>query len=377
MKKLLIYFYRVVLFLALFLMGICLLNKIEQETWTMFFIDLGMRFIDNKKYLHNFSLFMSLFIFFIVWVYLGLAGKVQLKWKIRIGKFIYYYNNCKCFEKIYYPFLIIVIVCIGMVLLYINHELERIYKGNLWEGTVAIGHSFGAIDGHTYTGSLEAFEYNYQKGIRTFEVDLDITSDDKVVLRHDWGQKIQEGISEESIPTEEEFLSIPILEKYTPLSFYDLCFLMQKYPDIWIVTDSKYNDPETVNKQFKIMKETAEKAGDIQVLDRLVIQLYNEKMYEIVREVYPFKSYIFTMYMRWFGNVEDFIDVCRWSAEQNINVITMGYDLPTEEIMGIAKRYGIDVYLNTINNKEKALSFIQMGVKGIYTDKLSLKDLEE
>jgi len=42
---------------------------------------------------------------------------------------------------------------------------------------IIIAHAAGAVNGRTYTNSLEAFEYNYAKGHRFFEVDFSWTSD--------------------------------------------------------------------------------------------------------------------------------------------------------------------------------------------------------
>jgi hypothetical protein len=54
----------------------------------------------------------------------------------------------------------------------------------------------------------------------------------------------------------------------------------------------------------------------------------------------------------------------------------MGKDLVNEDIIKIANRYDLDVYINTENNVEKAKELLDLGVSGIYTDKLSPKDLE-
>lgn len=91
-----------------------------------------------------------------------------------------------------------------------------------------IGHSFGSIDGNTYTGSLEAFQKKYEEGIRIFEVDFATAADGNIVLRHDWDADLQEGISSENIPTSEEFKKILIKGKYTPLTFIDLLQLMEE-----------------------------------------------------------------------------------------------------------------------------------------------------
>jgi glycerophosphoryl diester phosphodiesterase len=47
-------------------------------------------------------------------------------------------------------------------------------------------HGFGYIDGHMVTNSIEAFLTNYDRGFRVFEVNLQMTSDDRLIARHDW-----------------------------------------------------------------------------------------------------------------------------------------------------------------------------------------------
>ena len=73
-----------------------------------------------------------------------------------------------------------------------------------------VAHAMGQIDDRTGTNSLEAFQANYAKGYRLFECDLAMTSDSRVVLRHDWSAGVQEGVDPEHIPTAEEFQQIPI-----------------------------------------------------------------------------------------------------------------------------------------------------------------------
>lgn len=377
-KKVKLYGYRSLIFLLLFLAGVCLIQFLQKESWYLLWIDVMSKFEDNKAFIRGFFVLIVLMCCWIVWSYLGISGKIRIAWKIRIGKHIWYYYNCKYLNKIYLTVVIVAVVLICCIVGWAGKDFFRI-KGNLWDGSVVIGHSFGEIEGHIYTGTLEAFQNNYQKGLRVFEVDFDITSDDKVVLRHDWNQKLQEGVSADHPPTQEEFLKIPILGKYTPLSFEDLCMIMKEYPDIWIVTDSKYKEPELVKKQFGIMKDTAEQidGGCSEIFDRLIVQIYNEEMYEALEEVYPFKSYIFTMYQRWFGGEEEYIELCRWSAEHNIPVITMGWDLVNKDILEISNRYHLDIYVNTINKVEEAKRLLKDGVRGVYTDKLRPLDLEE
>ena len=64
-----------------------------------------------------------------------------------------------------------------------------------------IAHGMGTMDGITTLNCLEGFQQQYERGVRVFEVDLRLTSDLQVVLRHDWRVGWQAGISETSIPS--------------------------------------------------------------------------------------------------------------------------------------------------------------------------------
>ena len=49
-----------------------------------------------------------------------------------------------------------------------------------------ISHAMGGIGGTNYSNCLEAFNENYAEGHRVFEVDIELTSDGRMVLWHDW-----------------------------------------------------------------------------------------------------------------------------------------------------------------------------------------------
>lgn len=240
-----------------------------------------------------------------------------------------------------------------------------------------IGHSFGSIDGCGYTGSLEAFQKKYEQGLRVFEVDFAVAADGNIVLRHDWDVALQEGISSENIPTSEEFKKIPIHGKFTPLTFVDLLQLMKEYPDIWIVTDSKDVGEAEVRAEFEEMVREAEEAGMLDVLDRFVVQIYNEAMYDVVKEVYPFSDYIFTLYQRWNGDLNEFENICKWCVVHDVKDITMWNFWFNEKIKRIAQNYNIDIYVHTENNSLAGKNYLMNGVRGLYTDDLTEDMLNE
>ena len=107
---------------------------------------------------------------------------------------------------------------------------------NYWEYFIA--HAGGAIDGILYTNCLEAMDLSYSKGCKLFELDLVLTTDGKIVARHN-----PPGI------TEEEFMSQPIAGKYTPMNMDAINRWFQNHPDAILVTD-KINDPEKIYDEF-------------------------------------------------------------------------------------------------------------------------------
>ena len=56
-------------------------------------------------------------------------------------------------------------------------------------------HGLGQLSGTSVLNCREGFDRYYARGARVFEVDLRMTSDGQVVLRHDWRGGWQEGIS--------------------------------------------------------------------------------------------------------------------------------------------------------------------------------------
>lgn len=244
-----------------------------------------------------------------------------------------------------------------------------------------IAHGLGAIGGEAVLNCLEGFEQNYAAGVRVFEADLRMTSDAHVVLRHDWRAGLQEDVSETSIPTLEEFLAKPINGKYTPLSFRDLLYLMEQYPDICIVTDTKFINEEEVTRQFRAMLNDAYETGLTYLFDRMVVQVYTTLMFSVVDNLYHFPHYIFTLYNSGFDGTEDsFRRQAIFCQEHGIMGITMSdywWADTAPDYYSIANWRGIRVYVHTVNDADGANSLLATGVSGVYTDTLLPADIAE
>jgi glycerophosphoryl diester phosphodiesterase len=303
--------------------------------------------------------------------------KIVLRWKVRIFKRKFTFGKFNFIRKNNGKICLLALLAAVIVLaVIIGSNLVR-QQNDKWSEHTTVAHAGGRIDGHYYSNCVDAILVNYENGQRTFEIDFAVTSDNKLVGKHDWDYVVQEGNSAGEVWSEEQFLSVPIFGQYEPLSFARLCELMDEYPDIWIVTDTKDTDKENVQNEFKIMVETAKELGLRSVLDRFVVQIYDEEMYSYVREVYPFKSWMYTLYMFFGGDEETFTECVRFCYANNIgNIATWNYFV-TPELIEIADEYGIAYYAHTEDDVENAKLMIEEGLSGIYTNIITPDMLEE
>jgi glycerophosphoryl diester phosphodiesterase len=124
-----------------------------------------------------------------------------------------------------------------------------------------IAHAGGQIDGYNYTNSLEALDLSYSKGCRMFELDLQLTSDNKIVAAHD-----------PVFMTETEFMAQPILGKFTPMNMAVINEWFAVHEDAILVTD-KINDPLGFLQKGFLFK------------DRLIMELFTWEAVEKAIEI--------------------------------------------------------------------------------------------
>lgn len=241
-----------------------------------------------------------------------------------------------------------------------------------------IMHGMGQLDDITVLNCREGFEYYYALGARVFEVDLRMTSDGQVVLRHDWRAGWQDDISELMIPTCDEFLARPYLDRYTPMSFRDLLLLMEEYPDICIITDTKFIDAEIVTSQFSAMLDDARALGLSYLFNRMVIQVYTPLMFRVVDHLGHFPHYIYTLYVVGFSCTEDdFLEKSEFCQQNGIHGLTMWDQLWDARYAPIAEEHGLRCYVHTVNDSDSAKALLAQGISAVYTDCIIPTDIKE
>jgi len=277
--------------------------------------------------------------------------------------------------------IIIAVILFVMYLLHIRDKNGYLFSRPWYERYRVVTHALGTTqEGDLGTNSLEAFLYNYKRGQRVFEADVQIASDDVCVLRHDWETDLGQGNAfgwtenDKAVPTSQEFLDAPILGKYTPLTLTQWFAIMEEHKDIYFITDTKYS-PD-VNGQFTAFVKAAVDYGYEDVLDRVIVQIYYKEMYDEVMAVYPFKNFIWTMYyIQWPGSEV----VIPFMEENQIPVLVMPYDSwypGLDQYDSLVNKESIHVYVHTIDEESMAQSYLET-VDGIYSDVITEKMIKK
>lgn len=344
----------------------------------LFCYDIVHLFKDNRRYLIHIFIPIVIFCYIISfitdWIH---QNKMNFIFKIRLYKNEYDINVRKllnlCGKKIYR---IGKIVCV-VIILYSIVAYMPYFRVATWKGSVTVAHAGGMYDNNYYLNSLEAIEYNYKLGQRTFEIDFCVTSDNKLICKHDWDYAMQEGNEPGEVWDEKTFLSVPLLGKYTPISFDNLCSIMNQYPDMWVVTDTKDVEKSLVQRDFRIMVDTAKRLNMENVLKRIIVQIYNEEMYDTVNEIYKFDAWIYTLYQFFGGDEETFRECVRFCYSKNIDGIATWNYMITPELISIAEQYGVKVYVHTEDDVQNAKKLKKQGVYGFYTNIITPEMLKE
>lgn len=113
-----------------------------------------------------------------------------------------------------------------------------------------IAHAGGGIEGINYTNSLEALNYSYELGFRSFEIDLVEDKNGKILGAHDWEDWAEKTGCDSTLPvTEEHFLTHKFLDRFTLMSMDMINQWFTEHPDAILVTD-KINSPKKMASQF-------------------------------------------------------------------------------------------------------------------------------
>lgn len=228
-----------------------------------------------------------------------------------------------------------------------------------------------------YTNSKEALVQNYNLGHRVFEFDMRPTTDGDLALVHEWSYFGDEDESPWSAKEWKKFEAYgdPKSERrFTTMLIGDLLDEMLINEDMYIVTDGKMAG-QGAKEEFEIIYKEAAKR-DLSLLDRVVPQIYHHSMYEIVMDIYPFPSIIYTTY----GISLPADEIISFAELQdNIDVITADHRVERFSAEDVQRMHNSDIlfFTHTVNSYTDIANGMVKSVDGFYTDLLLPQDLVE
>jgi glycerophosphoryl diester phosphodiesterase len=228
-----------------------------------------------------------------------------------------------------------------------------------WAADPWIAHALGGIGHDHYVNSWEAFFHNYHRHFKLFEVDLTFTGDEQLVANHDWS-------GYEHPPNYQAFMKSRVKGKYHPMDLNGVIWLLDHFPDIYIITDTKETDKDLIRKQFTLLVQTVKKHNPV-LLNRLIPEIYNPQMHQIVNEIHPFLHQIYSTYMLE-AKPREIIDFMK---SQHLRVIALPIESVSKNYIQQLKKHDFVVLVHPINTYEQLHHLKELGVSGVYTDVLT------
>lgn len=220
-----------------------------------------------------------------------------------------------------------------------------------------IAHAGGNIDTLTGTNSLEALNASYEKGFLFIELDFNWTTDNYLVLIHDWKESVNRLFS--VYPKDyslSEFRKFKMIKNLTQMTLDDLVNWLDKHPGVFIITDIKQrnvNGLKLISRKYKNIRS------------QIIPQIYQFTEYNPVRNL-GFDNIILTLYKK---NYSDDI-LLEFVKRYPVSAVTMPIAKAKTNLPSKLKRMNIFVYTHTVNQQELVDRLKANGVDGFYTDLL-------
>lgn len=241
-------------------------------------------------------------------------------------------------------------------LVYLNRENVPSIPQN--KEDMIIMHAGGFIAGVNYSNMKDALDYHYNMGRRYFELDIERSSDGKLVLIHDFGgyQSKFFNVTENKSFTFKEFLEFESVHGFSQMDMESLVNFLRDKKDAYIVTDIK-------DENIKTLQMIAETAPEI--MDRMIPQIYDFSEYAEVKKI-GYKNIILTLY-KMNKKPEEVIEFIKTHP---LYAVTISKSIVDSKIGAALKTQNIKIFTHTVNTMEEVKKLRKSGITGFYSDVL-------
>ncbi|GMC02836.1 hypothetical protein K5E_21390 [Enterococcus thailandicus] len=248
---------------------------------------------------------------------------------------------------------------------------------SLTDNQILIAHGGGALEVKadyysTVTNAIEAFNQNYHNGLRWFEIDFSLTSDNKIIGRHDWHHYLYENYLGQVDPVENdqplsytEAKNLEIYRKYHAATAKTIVDFLVKHTDARIIIDTKNQETE----EYLQILEEINKSCDVnkEVLSRIIPQIYTTDQYEPVSKLGYYENLLLTLYSNNETNPQiiDFV-----KNNKKIIAVAFGQDAyyQRKDLIVPIHELGKEVFIFSVDKSSDATRYFNEGIDGIYTN---------
>lgn len=240
----------------------------------------------------------------------------------------------------------------------LNYLDGEVAESGFYKEENLIAHGGGGVNGFTYTNSLESIKkamerYDY------IEVDLLCTSDNHVVLKHNW---------EGETLSYSEFMSQKIYGYFTPIDLKTLLELAAGSEKKFIL-DPRFADKNQIETFFEELEfycstEYVEKNLAIIINDISILQSPGDEINI---------NWIYRLGLN--DKLSDVIALCIQNSIEAICIDPSYIDNP--EQLNCFVKFNIKCLIYKTNDPKTAMRYWEHGVKCIFTDFIVKEDLEE
>jgi glycerophosphoryl diester phosphodiesterase len=220
-----------------------------------------------------------------------------------------------------------------------------------------IAHAGGGVNGNLmYTNSLEALNGSYKKGLRYIEVDLETTSDGRLILLHDWDFCMRVFFNTKvGVKSYDQFKSLSMKQGLTIVSFREFVDWLKDKPDVYIITDSKRNPVKNLQAIAKFYP---------QMIARTIPQIYKFEEYKAVKNL-GYKNMILTLYQSNYTAKE----IIKFAKKNKLWAISISTNKIKETDLASKITEAIDTPLlaHPVNNEALITTLSDKKISGFYT----------
>ncbi|SMP47784.1 Glycerophosphoryl diester phosphodiesterase [Neorhodopirellula lusitana] len=213
-----------------------------------------------------------------------------------------------------------------------------------------VSHRGGIVPGIHEAGTIARLNHNYGQGQRLFELDFSWTSDEQIVVKHDWNER-------SVIPTREEYLAESPEDHASIEMVYDW---LATHPDAFVVTDCKKRSLEGA---ARIRMDRPE------LVPQFILQIYQFKDYDLVQSQ-GFRNVILTLYRCL--SEEATTNITEFMETHDLFALTIPKKRADDrDLILAAKELNVPIYAHTVNEAVDLANLLGNGISGVYSDSLT------